>query len=176
MALISCPECGGTISDAADNCPRCGYPLKGETITVKEKSNVNFFGYQSTLAIGKCSKGTVIGLVDEIHGSRWVDPNDVKHIVLSMPSSSGLMSGWFNTVSPRSLAFLGLDWHTHSHDDFYIIDKVSFTLVMKNGTKDAFYLAAGSFDLPAKYESEVSNMIVKVGDFFKAFNIEIYHD
>lgn len=29
MALILCPECTHTISNAADFCPSCGYPLKG---------------------------------------------------------------------------------------------------------------------------------------------------
>lgn len=28
MALIKCPECGKEISDAADKCVHCGYPLK----------------------------------------------------------------------------------------------------------------------------------------------------
>ncbi len=27
MALISCPECGRTISDLAQHCPGCGYPV-----------------------------------------------------------------------------------------------------------------------------------------------------
>lgn len=26
--LINCPECGATISDNANDCPSCGYPLK----------------------------------------------------------------------------------------------------------------------------------------------------
>ena len=28
MALISCPECGKEISDRAECCPHCGFPLK----------------------------------------------------------------------------------------------------------------------------------------------------
>ena len=28
MALISCPECGKEISEQADNCPHCAYPIK----------------------------------------------------------------------------------------------------------------------------------------------------
>ena len=27
MALIKCPECGGTVSSLAPTCPSCGYPL-----------------------------------------------------------------------------------------------------------------------------------------------------
>ncbi len=30
MALITCPECSGTISDKAYTCPHCGYPLQGK--------------------------------------------------------------------------------------------------------------------------------------------------
>lgn len=27
MALINCPECSKSISDSANNCPYCGYPI-----------------------------------------------------------------------------------------------------------------------------------------------------
>lgn len=30
MALIKCPECGKEISDVAESCPNCGYPIKGQ--------------------------------------------------------------------------------------------------------------------------------------------------
>lgn len=40
MALIKCPECGGTVSDSATTCPHCGYPLKKKTnTTVRIKIN-----------------------------------------------------------------------------------------------------------------------------------------
>lgn len=29
MALISCPECGGQVSDRAPTCPHCGAPIAG---------------------------------------------------------------------------------------------------------------------------------------------------
>lgn len=29
MALIKCPECGKQISDQAESCPNCGYPIHG---------------------------------------------------------------------------------------------------------------------------------------------------
>lgn len=32
MALIKCPECGKQISNQADACPNCGYPIKS-TVT-----------------------------------------------------------------------------------------------------------------------------------------------
>ena len=28
MALITCPECSGTVSDKAYSCPHCGYPMQ----------------------------------------------------------------------------------------------------------------------------------------------------
>lgn len=39
MALIKCPECGKEISDKADSCPSCGYPI----LATKEaaSSNIN---------------------------------------------------------------------------------------------------------------------------------------
>lgn len=29
MALIKCPECGAQVSDSAENCPKCAYPIAG---------------------------------------------------------------------------------------------------------------------------------------------------
>lgn len=28
MALINCPECGTRLSDKADKCPNCAYPIR----------------------------------------------------------------------------------------------------------------------------------------------------
>ena len=28
MSLIKCPECGNDVSDSAQSCPKCGYPIK----------------------------------------------------------------------------------------------------------------------------------------------------
>lgn len=30
MALINCPECDTSISDKAENCPKCAYPLQSK--------------------------------------------------------------------------------------------------------------------------------------------------
>ncbi len=27
MALIKCPECGADVSNVAESCPKCGYPI-----------------------------------------------------------------------------------------------------------------------------------------------------
>lgn len=31
MALISCPECGQNVSDKAEDCIHCGYPIRGKS-------------------------------------------------------------------------------------------------------------------------------------------------
>lgn len=37
MALTNCPECNGTVSDYANSCPHCGYPMnKDKTESVQE--------------------------------------------------------------------------------------------------------------------------------------------
>ena len=38
MALISCPECGRQISDKADACVGCGYPIKKDDEIFEECS------------------------------------------------------------------------------------------------------------------------------------------
>lgn len=43
MALINCPECGKEISDKAENCPNCSYPLKAKIPAVKVESQEGCF-------------------------------------------------------------------------------------------------------------------------------------
>ena len=33
MALVQCPECGKEVSDTANNCPNCGYPIAQKEVT-----------------------------------------------------------------------------------------------------------------------------------------------
>ena len=41
MALISCPECGKQISDAANTCPHCGFPITSQaTSSISEEKAV----------------------------------------------------------------------------------------------------------------------------------------
>lgn len=34
MALITCPECGKEVSDTANNCPNCGYPIAQKKLQI----------------------------------------------------------------------------------------------------------------------------------------------
>lgn len=48
MALIQCPDCGNMISENANSCPKCGYPLREELEErsknlKKQKRNSRFF-------------------------------------------------------------------------------------------------------------------------------------
>ena len=38
MALIKCPECGGTVSSFADKCPHCGRPMEAVKVARKAKT------------------------------------------------------------------------------------------------------------------------------------------
>ena len=38
MALIKCPECGKEVSDKAQNCIHCGFPIN-ETATINDNAN-----------------------------------------------------------------------------------------------------------------------------------------
>lgn len=40
MALINCPECGKEVSDQADVCIHCGYPLKKLTAKTPEQTSI----------------------------------------------------------------------------------------------------------------------------------------
>ena len=41
MALIKCPECDKEISDSAQNCVHCGYPLNKDATEAKPQAEAN---------------------------------------------------------------------------------------------------------------------------------------
>lgn len=41
MALINCPECRKQVSDQAEKCPNCAYPITAQKIVIK--NNEGFF-------------------------------------------------------------------------------------------------------------------------------------
>ena len=49
MALVICPECGKEISESAEKCPHCGYPLKTQQHVIERKASLK--------------SGSIIGLI-----------------------------------------------------------------------------------------------------------------
>ncbi len=45
MALVSCPECGKSVSDKARSCPNCGYPIKTDVAGFSGKEG-GYVGYE----------------------------------------------------------------------------------------------------------------------------------
>jgi hypothetical protein len=45
MALVSCPECGKSVSDEARACPNCGYPIKAGGFRYTDKDG-GYVGYE----------------------------------------------------------------------------------------------------------------------------------
>lgn len=41
MAMIKCPECGKEISDLAEKCPNCGFPIGFESVHTQNTNNYN---------------------------------------------------------------------------------------------------------------------------------------
>jgi len=39
MAIINCPECNNKVSDKAESCPNCAFPLNRITNTIKAPEN-----------------------------------------------------------------------------------------------------------------------------------------
>ena len=67
MALIKCPECGKEISDEAEVCIHCGYPLKNKQVVESDQNNKK--QPESYVIAYRCGPGgtvislTVIGLI-----------------------------------------------------------------------------------------------------------------
>jgi hypothetical protein len=52
MALVSCPECGKSVSDKARSCPNCGYPIKAGGFGISDKSGGYYrYEYKSSATI-----------------------------------------------------------------------------------------------------------------------------
>lgn len=52
MALMNCPECGKEISDQANACPNCGYPLHPETSTAKTVTTIPKLSKKAKIILG----------------------------------------------------------------------------------------------------------------------------
>ena len=67
MALILCPECGNTISDKANSCPQCGYPIAASLlggiveikIPVRDTGHVTIRDAQSGKLLWKGKTGEI---------------------------------------------------------------------------------------------------------------------
>ena len=52
MALITCKECGGTVSDTAASCPHCGYLMKSPSVqTAKSEKSTEWIPVVAFFAI-----------------------------------------------------------------------------------------------------------------------------
>ena len=57
MALIKCPECGKDISNVAEFCPHCGFPMKFRKETQNDKDLMSLYSFSL-----QKSSGTPIGM------------------------------------------------------------------------------------------------------------------
>lgn len=62
MALMTCNECGGKVSDKAGSCPHCGAPIKlDEIYSVEEKEIATV--KMSNLIVGLCCLLCILGMM-----------------------------------------------------------------------------------------------------------------
>lgn len=59
MTLIECPECGKMISDKAEFCVGCGYPLQKKVLSNDIVQNAKIY-----FEVGACSKKKLIELLE----------------------------------------------------------------------------------------------------------------
>lgn len=83
MSLIECPECGKEISDKANSCPNCGYPLNNNQSYESDK-------YSEVLSeISKGNKIAAIKIYREIAGVSLAEAkNEVKKLTIASNGSN----------------------------------------------------------------------------------------
>lgn len=107
MSLIKCPECRRKISDKADACPKCGFPL-GEDSEICEKDNKSTMLINEiivspimnlTKKIKRCISNTIDSIVHSFHNftKSYKDNLTVLRIVLAftmcfLPSAFSLIT------------------------------------------------------------------------------------
>lgn len=52
MALINCPECNTEVSEKADNCPKCAYPINKDTPFLKRATETKEGCFLQSLNFG----------------------------------------------------------------------------------------------------------------------------
>lgn len=64
MALFNCPECNNQISDTAEKCPHCGYPLakvkKSNVVTMEFVSDAFFAPHKYTCTVKNVETGEIL--------------------------------------------------------------------------------------------------------------------
>ena len=69
MALIVCPECGGNVSNFAEICPHCGYPIHKYVDDLAKANQSHQLKVGDTFVFGKCVQGLISTVETDI---RWI--------------------------------------------------------------------------------------------------------
>jgi ribosomal protein L7/L12 len=72
MALINCPECNREISDRAESCPHCGYPIQ-ESVAIKQNKTETY----SVKLLENRDKVRVIKIIREVFGYGLKESKDI---------------------------------------------------------------------------------------------------
>lgn len=88
MAIIKCPECGKEISDKAEKCIHCGYPLKNKTIINKKEYD---FSYELELVL----KNKNIEAIKSIREKTGLGLSDGKDIIDYMVEYKECPTVWY---------------------------------------------------------------------------------
>lgn len=130
MALVKCPECGKDVSDKANTCPNCGYPL--------HKDNPNVEGLETQAKIShKKSIFKILLVLTIVCSVCWVgmylwqqcNASEITHARAVGFASS--ISGSFYSKSERSLVKL---------DNFIdVVKKIDMVFIIVFGSLSIYY-------------------------------------
>lgn len=132
MALISCKECGAEISDKANSCPKCGYPINN--VYTAEKMNRKVKKPIDKEKIKKISTVVIIVIVVFLIAKGFIHPNlKFEDLVFGDHRASGLLgyaSGhnedgkyWDNTIKLYRLKVDHLEYHDGWYFFYFSEDK-----------------------------------------------------
>ena len=85
MALIKCPECGGQVSDKADVCIHCGYPIKNiDNTLIREETNKEIVLTDKEKVIALAKDGLKVQAIKEIQSQTNLNLHEARKLLENM--------------------------------------------------------------------------------------------
>ena len=145
MALISCPECGHSISDKAFSCPSCGYPINIPPAIVSQPAPKRKPKRHRKLPNGSPILGSAIGYFktyDEAYQALMVYNNASDDIKKSTVTFSDLCAAMLSnrniSMSPEHTNITFAELYELYFENKYEKSKKKLSAASKNSTKAAF--------------------------------------
>lgn len=108
MAIVQCPQCGGTLSDKAPRCPKCGYESSVNNVVVENQEPKNRFNW------GAAGLWPLWGFANGMWWLIFVGVA-ISWLPLGLNIPAGILASIYMGVKGNELARRYKQWRNDSH-------------------------------------------------------------